>query len=63
MLALVIGIVVYRIIVIKVFYRMENSSFFYIHARILTSLTAAFINLIFILFMNYVRYFLFLFTN
>uniref|UniRef100_A0A915EFQ5 Anoctamin n=1 Tax=Ditylenchus dipsaci TaxID=166011 RepID=A0A915EFQ5_9BILA len=51
--ALVIGIVAYRVIVMHVFYTMEDNDFLQSKAVIITSVTAASINLVFILVMNY----------
>ncbi|KAH7729860.1 Anoctamin/TMEM 16 [Aphelenchoides avenae] len=50
--ALVVGVVVYRVIALHLFYKWEGS-IFKTHAVILTSISAACINLIFILIMNY----------
>ena len=55
-IALVIGIIVYRAIVKQVFYAMDNVSFIQSKAVIVTSVTAASINLIFILILNYVSF-------
>lgn len=51
--ALLFGIVVYRVIVRQVFYASEGSQFVQSQAVIFTSATAATINLLFILIMNY----------
>ncbi|CAD5217865.1 unnamed protein product [Bursaphelenchus xylophilus] len=53
-IALVIGIIAYRIIVLKVFFQWDDNDAFKSRAFILTSVTAACINLVFILIMNYV---------
>lgn len=52
--ALVIGIVAYRVIVMHFFYTMDNNNFIQSQAVLFTSITAASLNLIFILLMNYV---------
>uniref|UniRef100_A0A7E4WDN2 Anoctamin n=1 Tax=Panagrellus redivivus TaxID=6233 RepID=A0A7E4WDN2_PANRE len=51
--ALVVGVIAYRAIVMQVFYAMEGNSFIQSKALIVTSITAASINLVFILIMNY----------
>jgi len=52
--ALVIGIVTYRVIAMHMFYTMEDNDFLQSYAVLVTSTTAACINLVFILAMNYV---------
>lgn len=52
-IALLLGIIVYRVIVRQVFFRRENSEFIQSQAVIFTTATAALINLVFILIMNY----------
>uniref|UniRef100_A0AC35F864 Anoctamin n=1 Tax=Panagrolaimus sp. PS1159 TaxID=55785 RepID=A0AC35F864_9BILA len=52
-IAFVIGITVYRVIMMQVFHAMEGNQFFQSQAIIIVSFTVAIINLIFILIMNY----------
>ncbi|KAI1726715.1 calcium-activated chloride channel domain-containing protein [Ditylenchus destructor] len=51
--ALVLGIIAYRAIVMHVFFTVEDNEFLQSKAVLVTSVTAAIINLVFILIMNY----------